>query len=147
MTSPTGDAAALGAQLLAWGQRPEVWLLAALALGSLCTSITGARLAHHTGRSVLPWVVIGLIPVLGPLWIAFLAGAPGREVVRRLDRIEDFLVRGIPPERLQALLAAEPTAKATATLATEAPSAGGEPRPQGASPPRATLEPEGSRPR
>lgn len=135
----------MGAQLLAWAHQPEVWLSAVLVLGSLCTSLTAARLAHHRRQSVLVWGALGLVPVLGQLWVAYLSGAPEHEVVYRLDRIEDFLIRGIPPERLQALLKSGQMAEAAAALpattasAASKPLAGGELPAQAAFPPRATT--------
>ncbi len=135
----------MGAQLLVWAHHPEVWLSAVLVLGSLCTSLTAARLAHHRRQSMLVWGVLGLVPVLGQLWVAYLAGAPGHDVIYRLDRIEDFLIRGIPPERLQALLKTSHLAEAadalppTAPLATSKLLAAGEAPAQGAVPPRATT--------
>ena len=135
----------MGAQLLVWAHHPEVWLSAVLVLGSLCTSLTAARLAHHRRQSMLVWGVLGLVPVLGQLWVAYLAGAPEHDVIYRLDRIEDFLIRGIPPERLQALLKTSHLAEATETLpamellAVSKPTAASVPPAQGAVPPRATI--------
>jgi hypothetical protein len=78
----------------------------ALVLVCIVSAVAGGRLAGAAGSNRFLWFLLGLVPILGQVALAYLATQPDREVVRHLERIEDYLIRGIPPEQLQRLLLA-----------------------------------------
>ena len=97
-----GDSAAKLQALV--GTDPLSWAQAVIVLGSLCSAVACARLARTAERFMLPWFILGAIPVIGQIALAYLAAQPDRRILKRLDMIQDILVRGLTAEQLKNLV-------------------------------------------